>query len=1047
MPLTPQQARLQEDLRGLIEGEVRCDPVALQLYSSDASLYESLPQAVVWPRSNDDVVACVRYAAGRKIPVHPRGAGTGTMGGALGNGIVLDFTRFMRRILKADGNSVRVQPGAVRDRMNAILLRTTGRIFGPDPGFGPTTTIGSVIAGDGAGPHWLKYGSPRDHLLGCKVVLADGEILDLKTSTPEPIREMSLEPITNREVLSGSLALARGIVHGKASLIAEKVFREISPALESISRLQSPNTPDRSGYRLEGILRSDGSGKPAIDLARLFMGSEGTLGIITEAHVKTVAPAAYRGAAIFLFDSLEKATRSIPVLLAYRPVLCELIDRRRILLVREWDKRFQGLLPPETEAAVFVEFDGGEKAEVDELMHGMLEEVRSIEHLSFGPRIAFEHEEQAVYRDLLEKTELALYKMPRNVRAIPLFGDFAVATDLLHPFFQVMQNLFKRHEITASFSGHIGHGHVRILPILDVSKPGLFTVIENIVHEVYAEVIRFGGTISSESVCGIGQTPFLEKQFPELYPVFENIKRIFDPEAILNPDKVVPKHASTRLPMFRSLIYRSMDPMEETSIKSTKVETDEFEDEQTNEFREESPPGPVSRQLELQLNWNPDSVIGSSYRCNGCGRCRSRKDTIRMCPIFRFYPEEEAAPRAKANLLRGVLEGDLPLETLTWESSRMLADYCIQCQMCRTECPSSVDTANLAFRCKSAYVSAHGLPLIEQIISNCEPISRYLSYFSCPSNWMLKNRTFRWLFEKIFDLPQGRKLPRLAAIAYLLTVRRENRQIGTQEPNERKVALFLDTYANFFDTRLAEAAVRVLEHNGITVHIPGRQRTSGRAAFANGHLHLAEYYARKNVAVFSDYVRQGYEVVTIEPSSAVCLSHEYRQLYDDPELALIAEHTSDICRYLHRLHLAGELRTDFTPIKAKIAYHAPCRSLVSANGNGSLETPTAAESLLRLIPDLEVHRIERGCCGMAGGYGLKKSGYSMSLRLGTPLFRILRNPEFVAGASECNACKMQMEQGTQKPTINPVKLLALAYGLLNERENPLNAVPRPLVVT
>ena len=176
MKLDQQRERIQDDLRGLIAGEVRCDDVFLQLYASDASIYEIKPLGVVRPRSAADVVACVQYAAEKQIPVHARGAGTGLAGESLGPGLVVDFSRHLHRVKYVGAETVRVQPGVVHERLNA-QLRRLGRMFGPDPANSPVTTIGGMIAIDAAGSHWLKYGSARRHVVSLQVVLADGTLL------------------------------------------------------------------------------------------------------------------------------------------------------------------------------------------------------------------------------------------------------------------------------------------------------------------------------------------------------------------------------------------------------------------------------------------------------------------------------------------------------------------------------------------------------------------------------------------------------------------------------------------------------------------------------------------------------------------------------------------------------------------------------------------------------------------------------------------------------------------------------------------------------
>ena len=452
-------------------------------------------------------------------------------------------------------------------------------------------------------------------------------------------------------------------------------------------------------------------------------------------------------------------------------------------------------------------------------------------------------------------------------------------------------------------------------------------------------------------------------------------------------------------------------------------------------------------QLKLQLKWDPEPIRATANACNGCGLCRSRGNELRMCPVFRFVSDEIASPRAKANLMQGVLNGQLELDALTDSVMKAAADYCLNCQTCRVECPAGVDVPYLAFRGRAAYAAAHGMLFTDLFFSKIDSVLKCFALLGFPLNFLLGNRLFRWLVEKTVGIPQGRKLPRLARIPYLSKVAWSRRLTRPQRRGETRIALFVDTYANYCDTRLPEIAVKVLEHQGFQVLVPPRQQSSGLAAIAGGHRDRVEQIAAKNIAVYADLVRQGYKIVTIEPAAAVCFQHEYQRISPDSETSLIAENTIDLCTFLYQTHLEGRLRLNFQPLHATLGYHAPCRSIVLSGENSGM--PTAAELLLHLIPGLEVRRLERGCCGLAGTFGLKKANYPMSLRLGVRLFSALRDTNIQAGATDCSACKMQMEQGTDKRTFPPIKILAASYGLapdfleeLDKSERHRYALPR-----
>ena len=282
----------------------------------------------------------------------------------------------------------------------------------------------------------------------------------------------------------------------------------------------------------------------------------------------------------------------------------------------------------------------------------------------------------------------------------------------------------------------------------------------------------------------------------------------------------------------------------------------------------------------------------------------------------------------------------------------------------------------------------------------------------------------RWLIEKTLGIAQGRKLPHVAARPFFRRAARR-RLTRQNRRNEHRVLYFVDTFANYHDPQLAEALVSVLKHNGIGVYVPSDQWSCGMASIACGALDHARRIASHNVAVLADAVRQGYHVVATEPAAALCLTHEYLHLIDDDDARLVAANSSEACSYLWKLHLTGKLQLDFKPVHASLGYHTPCHLR-------ALNVGTPGENLLGLIPGLRVNHIEQGCSGMAGTFGLMHRNYRSSLRAGWGLISKLRNPAIQAGTTECSSCRIQMEQGTTKRTIHPIKLLALAYGLMPE---------------
>ncbi|MBN1393747.1 MAG: FAD-binding protein [Pirellulales bacterium] len=972
--LDQQRMRIQDDLRGLIAGEVRCDDVFSQLYAGDAGIYEIKPLGVVRPRSTADLSACVKYAAEKRIPLHARGAGSGVAGQSLGPGLVVDFSTHLRRIIRIDDDRVLLQPGVVHERLNA-QLRRRGRVFGPDSAVGAVSTVGGMIAVNAAGSRWLKYGSTSRCVQGLQVVLADGEVL-----------ELGREPLVGGRSAS-SIPRKRELIDRLAALLREK---------DELIRGGQPNCPENHcGYNLAGVLSED-----AIDVARLLVGSEGTLALTTEAVLSTDLLPRHRGVALLFFDGMDKAARAVPDVLAHGPSACDLMDRRHLSIARETESRFERLIPVETEALLLVEQDDDDPRRVRERLHRLVGELWQRKRFAFGARQAFEDDEAQLFWRLVNKVQSALYRMSGPTRPLPVVEDMAVAPQSLPDFIPRVQNVLKRNRATASLYCHAGQGQLHVQPFFDLSDADDVRRMRLLAEGLYEETLAVGGSIGGEHGCGLSRTPFVRRQSGKLFDVFLEVKKIFDAENILNPGKIVGDDAEMATRHIRPAA-RSFAPLRGGAA---------------------SEPEKMRDLLELQLDWDPASVADAVAKCNRCGECRTQDERFRMCPLFRALPAEEASPRAKVNLLGGILSGALDLELLTEDEFKAVADLCVHCHCCRLECPAKVDVPRLMRESKGAFTAANGLSLTERAMIRLDLLAAWGGLLAPAANWALGNRQMRWLLEKTLGIAQGRKLPRVASRTFMRRAARR-RLTRPSRHGGRKILYFVDIYANYFDPGLAEAAVAVLEHNRVSVFVHPDQKQAGMPAIACGALDHARRLAAHNVALLAEAVRQGYHVVATEPAAALCLRHEYPQLLENDDARLVAENSSEVGGFLWDMHRLGNLQLDLSPLNLTLGYHAPCHLK-------ALEEGCPGEKLLGLIPGLRVQRIESGCSGMAGTFGLTRKNYRASLRAGLKLIARLRDPVIQAGATECSACKTQMEQGTDKPTLHPIVLLALSYGLI-----------------
>ncbi len=989
-----QRSKIESDLRGLLAGSVRCDDLTCQLYASDASIHEVRPLGVVCPANPADVVQVVNYARENQIPLHPRGSGSNVIGGCLGPGLVIDFSSRLNRVLESDDESVSVQAGCVLSVVNR-QLQTRGRFFAPDPATRSITTIGGTLAMNQTGSHWVRYGSPRDKVLSMSVVLSSGEHLEIA-------------------------ALGRGKPGpppGDSTVLAT-LRREVAEAVSSRRGLFAEHRPqtalNQAGYNLYDLDAFGG-----IDLTRLLVGSEGTLGLITHARLATEAIPQHRGVALMFFDSLDSAIKTAVDLRGQDISACDLLDRRLLSLARETSDDLARLIPHSAEALLLVECQGDDDADLRAQLARLSQQVQRKKKLAVEFRTTTQVTERNLFWRLTRRVTPTLYRLRGSQRAIPLIDDIAVAPERLPEFLVNAHRICHKHEVTIAVFSHVPQGVVRLHPFLNTTGEAAEQRLQRLAAEIFDEVLRLRGTVSGSFGDGLTRTWYLRRQFGPLYAAMVHVKNAFDPDYILNPGKKI-DHPPAGLTDHLRAVLPAVTPA--PSADST--------------GGNDSHALPV---ITPQLRWSIDEMALTARNCNGCARCRNVAPDQRMCPMFRVDSREEAAPRSKANLFRGLITGQISPKEIASDDFRALTDLCFNCHQCRLECPASADIPQLMVEAKAQHVAINGLNVSDWLTSRLDVVYEWIGRMPRLTNALIRSRWARWAIERLFGIAQSRKLPRFSERSFLRWATK-NKLTKSNRQQGRKVVYFVDAFVNWNDLELGQALVRVFQHNGVDVVVPPDQAVSGMSLISEGILTRAKKLAAKNIEYLSEYVRQGYVIVTTEPSATLALKHEYMQLIGDADARLVADHTRDACEYLWQLHLQGNLELNFHPLNAVLGYHTPCH--VKA-----LQIGTPGLNLMQLVPGLQVELIEAGCSGMAGPFGLKRKNYLRSLRIGRGLISAVRRGTLSAGATECSACRMQMEQGVTKPTVHPLKVLALAYQLLPQLDNLFSRTSEDLVLS
>ena len=939
-------------LSPLLEGDVLVDRLSRLLYSTDASIYEVEPKAVVLPRTVEDVVRVVKFAGEEGIPIFARGGGSGLAGESLGPGIVLDFSKYMNHILEVNEAEgfVRCGPGIVLSVLNETLARF-GKFCAPDPASGSRCTLGGMVANNAAGVHSLYYGVTRDQVISLEAVLADG---DLNSFGQESKKNTESEPKDNFH-----LRLVKPLI-------------ELLQDNQSLIQAKMPKCPRNTcGYLLDGVLK-DGQ----IDLARLLVGSEGTLALITQAKLRIYDLPKAKALLLLHFDDLDKAARAAPVVLPLKPSAVELMDRFVIETTREAFLECASLLPGDLAALLLVEFYGESPEEVETLAEEAKKITRDARLIS-GASLALDAASQDRLWQMRKSVTPALVRLPGDKKPLPFIEDTAVAPVHLAEYIQGQKKILDKYDTQVAIFSHAGEGLCHTRPLVDLRCSEDVQKMLRIAREVYDLCLSLGGSISGEHADGLSRSQFIPQQYGALYEVMRKVKGIFDPQNVFNPGKIITYGQDIMLKNLRHL-----PPVEGFHPQSRLVFSS----------------GEYAREL---------------ANCNGCAVCRSPLPEVSMCPMFKALEEESASSRGKCNLLRYGLIGALNEEEMVTGELQEIFDQCLACGMCTVDCPSGVNVLKLVLDMRARLAEERGLSRSSRALITFEALSRLCSWFAPMVNFFSGQRILRFILEKITGLDRTCDLPRFRRNNLKKYIK--NRGMGS----DHKVAYFVDTFANYSDPEIAQAFVSACERNNIEVVLP-RQKGAGMPAIAYGSLKQARRRAGYNIRHLAGAARERLPIIATEPTAAFCLKEAYLFLQDDEDVGLVSENTYEAFQYLRMLYERGELRTEFREVSRKVAYHAPCHLKALQIGRPAVE-------ILGLVPGLQIIEIDEGCCGMAGTFGLKRENREVSLKVGRRLFEALRESGAELVASECSTCRLQIEEATGLKTVHPLLLLREAY--------------------
>ncbi|MGC2162780.1 MAG: FAD-binding and (Fe-S)-binding domain-containing protein [Silvibacterium sp.] len=794
------------------------------MYATDGSNYRQIPIGLVVPHDDDDVhaaiAACRKYGA----PVLSRGAGTSLAGQCCNTAVVLDFTKYMNRILELDSEQrfARVQPGVVLDtlRSQAEKHKLT---FAPDPSTHNRCTIGGMIGNNSCGTHSLLGGKTVDNVEELRILLYDGT-------------EMTVGPTTDGAVDRIIEAGGRlGDIYGR--------LRAIRDQYSHLIRERFPQIPRRvSGYNLDELLTERG-----FNLARSLVGTEGTCAIVLDAKVKLIPSPQHRALVGIGYRDAFIAADHVPEILEFAPIGFEgfegsIVDGLRLKGAAHLD------LLPEGRGIVLVEFGSDDPEKARNLAQQLIDRLQDVTDRP-NTRLYTPAEARHVWR-LRESGPRAAAFAPGAAPQWEGWDDSAVAPEKLGGYLRDIRKLMDEYSYTGAFYGHFGHGCIHMRISFDLQSEAGIRKYHEFVERAADLVVSYGGSLSGEHGDGQSRGALLPKMFgPELMNAFIEFKAVWDPENKLNPHKVVDSYLPTEN-LRLGADYKPMEP--------------------TTHFK--------------FLNDN-GSFANAAARCIGLGACR-KADSGSMCPSYMVTLEEEHSTRGRAHMLFEMLQGEVVGSGWQNEEVKKALDLCLACKACKSECPANVDVATYKAEFLSHYYEGKFRPLHAYAFGMIDRWAALASYAPRTANFLSNAPGFNHLLRKALRLAPQRQMPQFSSIHFQKRARK-NRipdcsrigEPGSQAADGRDVILWADTFNNYYRPETSQAALEVLTQAGFRVRVPQQHLCCGRPLYDFGMLDQAKRYLDRILLVLGSWIDAGVPIVVLEPSCASVFRDELGNLY------------------------------------------------------------------------------------------------------------------------------------------------------------------------
>src|SRR4030081_2164884 len=980
--------RLEDRLARETTGDVLFDPFTRARYATDASFYQIMPAGVVVPRSIDEALRALAICRDHGRTVTPRGGGTSQCGQTVNDGIVIDLSKHLNRIVSLDveNRTCVVEPGIVLDDLNR-QLKKHGLWFPVDVSPASRATIGGMAGNNSCGGRSLRYGTMRDNTLSMDAALADGTLLHFG----EGPRDLAQVNSSN-----SGLDLFRDMLD-----LGEREAVEIAEKFPKVQRRVG-------GYNLDALVPRNA----ANNLAHLLVGSEGTLAFTTQVELKLWPVIRNKVLGVCHFGSFYEAMDAAQHLVKLRPIAVELVDRTMLALGREI-AMFQPIIGTavrgDPDAVLIVEFAEEDQSENIRRLKQLGELMAD---LGFGW-----NNPQRKWGGVVEITDPALQtgiaefraaglnvmmSMKQEGKPVSFVEECAVPLPHLADYTERLNGIFAKHGTRGTMYAHASEGCLHVRPVLNLKLEKDVKAMRAIAEETFAIVREYKGSHSGEHGDGIVRSEFHEAMFgPRIIDDFRQVKHCFDPGNVLNPGKIV-----------------DAPKMDDRSL-----------------FR--YPPGYRVGELKTALDWSAYPGAGGGFQgavemCNNNGACRKLEGGV-MCPSYRATRDEKDVTRGRANTLRLAISGQLGPDALVSDEMADTLKLCVSCKACRHECPTGVDMAKMKIEVLAARAARHGLSLRDRLVGYLPRYAGLASRFAPLANWRNNSTLLRKLFEQFAGISARRALPPWRRDVF----RSDVETLGPKDG--REVVLFADTFNRAYERENLDAALRVLVEAGCRVHLPkpadkARPLCCGRTFLSAGLVDHARIELDRLVATYAPFASRGVPIVGLEPSCLLTLRDELLSLRSDETAKSISAHALLFEEFLVREAAAGHLALSLGPIAGKALVHGHCHQK-------SFGAFKSVEQALRLIPDLNVETIESSCCGMAGAFGYGADTYQASMDMAelSLLPAVKRADAATLIVADGTSCRHQIQDGAQRGALHVARVLAMS--LDNARSNP---TPSPI---